>query len=216
MTRARDAARSAGMGQATGRSERGRFWKHLFRGMADASFSFSRSPFSYPIKLEGWGPPSGAVASHSAKACSTMKLMDRSVALAMVRVAETTWEARRIAMVVPGTEGRRVVCNACTCARHSARTADNLAGITGSVTAEISGGTRYGSDHGSDLGRTRCDECGGSDGATDRLVPRAWSWRIQGRAMAFQKQQLIDALWLDPPRPASSRQSLPRHRRWRG
>ena len=50
------------------------------------------------------------VASHSAKACSTMKLMDRSVALAMLRVADTTWEARRIAMVVPGTEGRRVVC----------------------------------------------------------------------------------------------------------
>jgi hypothetical protein len=38
---------------------RGRFWKHLFRGIADASFSVSRSPFSYPIKLEDWGPPSG-------------------------------------------------------------------------------------------------------------------------------------------------------------
>src|ERR1700750_1411848 len=47
------------------------------------------------------------VASHSAKACSTTKLMDRPVALAMVRIAETTREVSWGVTVVPGTEGRR-------------------------------------------------------------------------------------------------------------
>jgi hypothetical protein len=30
-------------------------------------------------------------------------------------------------------------------------------------------------------------ECGGSDGATDRLVPRACSWRVQGKGHGLSK-----------------------------